>query len=590
MHRVTAVAVGVLAGLLLADGGTTQQPEGPNLASTVTPEDSVDLLAAARSDQASFERFRRRRLPSTWGGGSSRCDERIGRFCLNHNSGASDWVPPPEDEEVVEARLSLIDGLSQVAELIPGDRWIAGQLVRYLVDARRFDEAVDASGRCRAEPWWCAALTGFAHHYSGDAERAESAFDIALELMEPDERDRWTDLTLILDDRTVRVYRRMDEREKADFADRFWRLADPLLTRPGNELKSEHLTRHVWNALQDRAEPTDAISWGWDLREILIRYGWPSGWEQTRSFGMNLEAGRPPLVSHYSSAPRGLLPPAEALLGETATEGSWDQDERRSRTAYNLPLGDSVARWFSPLDHQVAVFRRGETSVVAAAYELPRDSLPEGATVLAGLSLLPTGDPTLSADVTFASDSTGSGAILLEAISRPVLMTLEVVVPSERRIGRARYGLNLSPITPGLLALSDLLLVDGAAELPDSLHAAARIARGSQTFRSGEGVGVYWETYGIDPESTPSVIMSLRLLQARTGWLRRLGERAGLLREVAPIRLRWEEAVTGFPYHPRSIHIEIPDVNPGEYVLELAVEAAGREALSVRKEIEIVGG
>src|SRR5690606_10673646 len=106
-------------------------------------------------------------LPFTWGGGSSRCDERVGRFCLNHMAGGPDWVAPPEDEEIVEARLMLVDGLRQVAELIPGDGWVVGQRVRYLLEANRFEDAVDAAGDCRAEPWWCAALTGFAHHYAG---------------------------------------------------------------------------------------------------------------------------------------------------------------------------------------------------------------------------------------------------------------------------------------------------------------------------------------------------------------------------------------------------------------------------------------
>src|SRR5690606_25354879 len=132
--------------------------------SLLSREDSARLVGSARSDQAQFERLRRNRLPEAWGGGSSRCDERIGRFCLTHGMGRPDYVAPPEHEDVIEARLHLIDGLGRVAELLPGDGWVAGQRVRYLVEARRFDQAVEAARECRAEPSWCAAIEGFALH------------------------------------------------------------------------------------------------------------------------------------------------------------------------------------------------------------------------------------------------------------------------------------------------------------------------------------------------------------------------------------------------------------------------------------------
>jgi hypothetical protein len=82
----------------------------------------------------------------------------------------------------------------------------------------------------------------------------------------------------------------------------------------------------------------------------------------------------------------------------------------------------------------------------------------------------------------------------------------------------------------------------------------------------------------------------LRLRERSTGWLRRLGQRAGLLREVAPIRLRWTEGVPEGAYVARSLAIRIPDVAPGSYLVELTVEAPGREPLSVQRSVEIVAG
>ncbi|MEX2581836.1 MAG: hypothetical protein WD766_01055 [Gemmatimonadota bacterium] len=557
--------------------------EGP-----VSAEDSTRLLRAARSDQTSFERLRRNNLPQTWGGGSSRCDERVGRFCLTHGDGIDDWIAPPEESDVIAARAQLIDGLNQVAQLVPGDDWIAGQRVRYLVEAGRLEQALAAAEECSGEVWWCAALRGYVLHYASRADEADDAFDAALASLDEEERRRWSDLSLILDERSVRRYRRMPEEERPAFEERFWRLSDPLLTRPGNELRSEHFARHVMDQFQYRAQSPDGISWGYDLREILIRYGWPTGWERIRDFGPL--TGPPPLVSHYSSAPHYLLPPPEAILDETGTAGGWEAELPKARTGYNIPLEDSVARWFSPLDHQVAVFRRGTRAMLVAGYELPSDSLPEGVLVRASLAVLPTTDLLVDPDIVGNEGNDTRGAMVVEVPARPSLMSLELIVPEERRLARARYGIDLTPASPGLISLSDLLLLRPGEALPDSLEGAVALARGSSRVAVGEQLGVYWEIYGLERRSDAEISISLQLLQGRTGWLRRLAERAGLMREVTPVRLRWQEPVAEGEFMSRSVEIEVPDVAPGTYTLELTVDASGREPLSVRKDIEIGDG
>ena len=40
---------------------------------------------------------------------------------------------------------------------------------------------------------------------------------------------------------------------------------------------------------------------------------------------------------------------------------------------------------------------------------------------------------------------------------------------------------------------------------------------------------------------------------------------------------------------PRSLSIQVPEVSPGTYTLELTIEAPGREPLSVRKDLEVIG-
>src|SRR5690606_3448696 len=139
---VTSMSAGsVLAGIIAMVAAAvpiapSRQP--PQFPTQTSPEDPVALLRSARASQHAFKRPRRRRRPETWPSAGGSCDGRVGRFCLPFGGGHDGWEPPPEDEEVVAARDKLIEGLGGADALIPGDGWIAGQRVRYLVEARRF--------------------------------------------------------------------------------------------------------------------------------------------------------------------------------------------------------------------------------------------------------------------------------------------------------------------------------------------------------------------------------------------------------------------------------------------------------------------
>src|SRR5690606_7991534 len=152
--------------------------------------------------------------------------------------------PPEEKEEVVAARERLLETLGRAARLIPGDRWVAGQWVRYLVEAGRFAEARAAAGACRSEGWWCDALRGFAAHHDGDPAADDAAYSRMLGRMPEETRREWSDLSDILDPRTLRRYRRLRGPDRAAFEERFWTLADPLLQTRGNDVRSEHLSRN----------------------------------------------------------------------------------------------------------------------------------------------------------------------------------------------------------------------------------------------------------------------------------------------------------------------------------------------------------
>ena len=198
--------------------------------------DSIRVFRDAREAQIGFERTRRANLPINNRGTSGRCDVRVGRFCYWWDDG--EFEIPAELPRTTAARVRLLDRLANAAATLPGDRWIAGQRVRYLVEAGKFDEALEAASACRAEASWCAALAGFALHTSGRFAGADSAYGVALAAMTEADRCRWTDISLLLPDGARKRYDRLACRDRAPLEARFWALSRPLYLTAANDLRT----------------------------------------------------------------------------------------------------------------------------------------------------------------------------------------------------------------------------------------------------------------------------------------------------------------------------------------------------------------
>lgn len=565
--------------------------------------DSQRVRAAARAAQHEFERVRRDALPWTWDRWGGPCDEVIGRFCLWHD-GDEDWEPPPEPEAVVVARERLIAELEEAVRRLPGDGWIAGQRVRYLLEAGRGPDALAAARSCGAERWWCAALEGYALHHGGEFAAGESAFAAAVRAMEPAERARWTDVSVLLEPGERGWYRRLGEGARRAFEERFWRLADPLYLVPGNDRRTEHYVRLVLDRLQEGARSPFGVPWGWDLREITVRYGWPAGWERVRPPPASATPAVS-VVSHFRKGGRQFVPPAAFVRDPVAIEpGAWVLDLRRPRAEFAPPYAGA----FEALEHQLAVFRRGDSAVVVAAYDLEAGDEGAGrpgagewaeaagaarrtaagmapAGVEAALVLLDAeGVPVATARRAGAGPR---GVLMATAPAEPLVVSLEVLARQARRAARARYGLPLAPMPRFVPGVSDLLLLDRPVPLPENLDDAGAMARGSTRVRSGERLGVFLELYELGARRQPaSLVMSV--VRGRKGWLRRAAERLALASDEPPLELRWTEEVgTAVGPFARSLAVDLPELAPGSYVLRLQVEFPGRSPLIAERGIQV---
>lgn len=591
----------LLIGLLvyqLAGGNVGAEPSfrpGVRHAQGATswPADTVreeKLLASLRAAQWSFEKIRRlhlRRVPYV----SGSCDHVIGRFCIWHET--EDWEPPPEAPPVTQGRRELLARLDEASHRLRANGWISGQRVRYRVDAGDPFGAATAAAECRStEPGWCAELAGFAFHSAGDFARADSAFQTASAALSPEERCEWNDLRRLLEGRSRKVYRKLDCEAREAFEARFWWLADPLFLVPGNERRTEHYWRRVMDRLQDRAASGFGLKWAEDLREILIRYGWPAGWEAT--WGRpGIVRGESHIVAHDPPGVRQFLPVGSWLESSRAAaeipEKAWKLNVRQVHSYFSHPL----AREFGKLEHQAARFRRGDTAVVVVAFDASVDTLPACDSMERALTLSrgPAG-PTV---VTRGSGKGDQAVITASLPGAPqgVLLGIEALCRSQRRASRIRYGLELDGPGSGF-AVSDLLLgreLSGhqvGAELAATLEPAAAGARASLELKRGERVPVYWEVYGVPEGET--VTVALGLIRARRGALKKMADRSRLTRGQPSASLRWKERFPEAGVWRRSVMFVVPEeLSKGVYLLELVVKLSGAPTLRSSRIVEVEG-
>src|SRR5213075_144795 len=119
---------------------------------------------------------RRQLLPRQSGLSGGVCDVVVGRYCYRQRAGAG---PPPESPRVVDGRERLLDVLDSVNALLPNDRWILAQRVRYQLESDRAEAAAQIAGQCATHAaipetrQWCRALIGYVAQRVGDYVHAD---------------------------------------------------------------------------------------------------------------------------------------------------------------------------------------------------------------------------------------------------------------------------------------------------------------------------------------------------------------------------------------------------------------------------------
>ena len=564
--------------------------------------DSSTLHDLARDAQARFEFRRRQTLPRRRpSGGGGTCHEEVGRFCLRFGGvGVDDWTPRPDPPETIQAREDLLDTLAVLGRQIPGDVWIRGQRVHYLGEEGRWSEALELVGPCRGPgaDWRCHALRGYVLHRSDRYREALDAFRTALDGMEEDRAERWRDIDVILDRRADDVWDDAPEERRELLRRRFWVLSDPLYLAPGNDRLSEHFARRASAWIREDARTPYGISWGWDLTELLVRYGGELGWERERQSAEALRSSA--VIGHHHPESRQYVPPGRVFALPLHFEAEeWTLEPERPQASY----APAYAPRLEAEGFQVGVFRRGEEMIVVAGYGLPPDPAAAGeedeaspaasdtavstlsGPTRAGLFLL---NPDSAGRLQARTEGIDSGGLSLRAPAGRYMASMEVWSPRRARAARVRAGVGMRPLPPDVAALSDLLLLNPGDELPRELASAVPRVRARLQACPGETVAVGWEVYGLGLQRE-SVAFRLRLRRTDRGFFERAGEIFGLGGSGTPVSLEWTEPGPERlrPFF-RAVNVTLPpDLEPGTYDLSLEVRLQGRSPLTADRALRV---
>lgn len=484
----------------------------------------------------------------------------------------------------------------------------ATRLLGHLADAelwREYEETARHLLRYAPTDPRAHLFLGLGLHERGRDGEADRAFARALELLPPAERRVFNDVEPLLRREDRAAYRAADSVARVRVQRVVFTGKDPLFLTPANERRLEHYARLAWAELKFAAPASGLRGWESDRGRIWVRYGAPwRSYQCCYGAAYGGQSGRTVYWSYGVEGPlftfeRSLTYRRARFTDPAATLA--DELEATAPEAYRPRAVTAV----HPLPHQVARFRGSgpELTRVEIYAAPPVDSLfaAPGSRVETGIfTFLP--DYTPIWERRALADVRESGVSLtyrFELAPGTYRYALEarLMGPDSlpRPAARERASVQAQGFPPGRLALSDLLLAADTVR-PRTPSPVAReelvVAplRGTDV-RAGEPIHLYLEVYGLTPDS--GGIGHYRAeLAVEDSTSRNVAERllrAGrevLGRGAPDARVGWErQARVVDDVVPEYLSVEVPRLDPGEYVVRVRVVDArtGEEAERVRR-------
>lgn len=509
---------------------------------------------------------------------------------------------------IAAKRARLLSMLDSAYRLAPQDAWLAGQSVRFHLEALDVPHALEAAATCRAAAAWCAALAGLVHTRAGAIVSADSAFTVMRRTMSDSARCQWDNAVELLAPAEQEPYRTIGCGQWIIMAERLWWLADPLWRDPGNARKAEHDARRTEIALrlmtaQDERLVFDRARGGESVAAMLVRYGWPTyrawlgkSWDQDHD-------------SHVQQGLRGVPTPPytsfEYALDRAHTVPTWRAVEDPFRAVpsdWQLAAEDSAGRpssaqWpaehFRPArrlvplpDGQTITVRRQSFVEVVSALTLSHPAQLRSSERFDVMLLASNGpDKVDSLDRQWAA---GGDTVRLRGrlAGGATLLAIEAAGPATTPLdARTRFGYPapqpLSALAADEPAMSDIALLStlDPGLLLAPTDTVLRYLRPTRTLVAEDRrLTVYWESYNVSAADSAQV--ALRVVPTeKAGALRELGNRLRLLDDpTAGVEVRWNDherrdgqsTLAGpIPAQMRAVTLDLAQLRPGSYTIEV---------------------
>ena len=537
----------------------------------------VPQLDEARRTQSQFEVFRRMNLPEYRGSGgqSGNYEALVGNFRYWYQ----EEEIPAEPPAIAEARERLLATLAEAARAYPTDDWTSGQRVRYLLEARDQKRAMQAARECGGEAWWCAALTGLIHHEARQYAQADSVFTRSLAQMSDRQRCDWTDVGVLLDEYTGRGYRRAEcgSAERLRFEQRLWFISKPLFSEPGVDTRSEYLSRVTMTNILENAESAHPGGFNLDQRELALRYGWERGW----SFRGGPEGG---VIGHERTPAYQFIPPAHAINNPALSDSAdWENGMPPIHARYSA----AHALRIHPLTHQSALFRRGDSALVVVAWDASHQPITTGGR--REMAVILARSDSLKPFVTRLADAPLTGVMVARGLWGQLLFSAELTAANYDSASRARYGLRPPYAIGARVTLSEMLFFRESDSLPTTLEQAIPHAIPTMRVRSDQKLGVYFESYGTNPQGEMlNITVTIGSEEAEPGFLKRRLRAIGLGSASQPVAVTHQVmSVRGGSTTPSSVYLDISTMKRGSYIVQIEVDVAGQYTVRSERTLEV---
>lgn len=542
--------------------------------------------------------------------------------------------------DIMSERTRLIASLDSLQQLMPADGWLTGQRVRFRIDQRELTAASRVAAACVANAAWCAALGGYAAWIRDDTHAADSLFALALSRMSEAQRCEWLDIAPLIPEPDRAAYSKLACGDRIALTERYFWLADPVLTDSVNERRIEHFARRVMitlhaDVVQDERHLFDEKRGGDAVVASLLRYGWPSTAMWT---GRDDESGH---TSYLNGSSRGAPPysTAEYAPGRAHYAPTWSavlQPSQAHSTDWQLhsPLGmwavfnDQENFWW-PVEHmrdlhrlmtqlpdpgQLAFWPRQHEVRVAAILDIANDASADAKAFVGHAvraRLVSSSSPANTRVIARREQKFGASLRLDGALSGrdslPGVLDIHVEsVEDGIATARTRFGatppLALDQLAVGTIALSDPVLFTEprTRAMPGVVDSVIPRLRANTVITADRAVGVYWECYGV--QRGDSVRVSVRVVSAdKPSLLQRLASAVRLTTGgETSITVAWNEPSGGaggadraaagldsVSIAPRSIVLDLAAAKSGNYWLEISATTSRGAAATSRRRITV---